>query len=283
MNRYFGISNRLMEKSIEKLTLGQQVNKAADNASSLAISERLKSSTTGLKQGIRNAQDGISLIQTVEGALIETHTILHRMRELAVQSSSDTYEPADRVDIQNELTELIHEIDRIANHTEFNTQTFLDGKFTEKLNFSFGNSGNELKLALDDMSAAGLGLIIEENGITQAEEISYKIIGADGTIILDISSAEKASLAISVIDKAILKVGSVRTNLGANQNRLESTIANLSVSVENLKASESRIRDLDMPKEIMDFTKQQILNDSITTMLAHTQIQPVTVMALIIE
>lgn len=281
VNRLYTVNTKRMEKSIEKLTLGRRINRAVDDASGLAISEKLQSQIRGLRQGVRNAQDGISLVQTIEGALAETHSILHRMRDLAVQSASDTYQPEDRTEIQGEFEKLATEITRIATDTEFNTKAVLDGS-TEVLGLiiALGSSGVGVDIATGNMGALGLNLTSEVAGKVTLEnglEVYYKDSG-----YLDIQSSEKASVAIAAIDLAVQKVGKERTDLGAIQNKLESAIANLGATIENVQASESRMRDLDIPSEVMEYTKSQIIGSSVNMLLAHANIEPKSIVPVLI-
>lgn len=247
-------------KAMEKLSSGLRINRAGDDAAGLAISEKMRGQIRGLDQASRNAQDGISLIQTAEGALNETHSILQRMRELAVQSSNDTNTQTDREELQKEVDELVSEITRIAENTEFNTKTLMDGGFSASgLKFHIGaNSGQNIELTLNDMTASGLSVDA-----------------------IDIESQTGANSAISVINDAIETVSSERAKLGATQNRLEHTINNLNVGAENLQAAESRIRDVDMAKEMMNFTKNNILNQAAQAMLAQANQQPQAVLQLL--
>lgn len=277
VNRLYTVNTKRMEKSIEKLSQGRRITKAVDDASGLSISEKLHSQVRSLRQGMRNAQDGISLVQTVEGALGETQSILHRMRDLAVQSGNDTYQPVDRVEIQNEFEKLASEITRISTQTEFNTKTVLDGSSeVHGLIISLGASGVGVDILTGNMGALALNLQQNaelENGL----DAYYKESG-----FLDIQSAEKASLAIGVVDRAIGKVGQARTNLGSIQNRLESAIANLGATIENVQASESRIRDLDLPNEVMEYTKTQIIGSSVNMLLVHANIDPTSIVPILL-
>jgi len=256
--RQLTINNTQTGKSIEKLSSGMRINRAGDDAAGLAISEKMRGQIRGLEMASKNAQDGISLIQTAEGALNETHAILQRMRELSVQSANDTNTNEDRAELQKEVAELITEIDRIAKDTEFNTQKLLDGTFTDKVFHIGANKGQAIKLDIADMQATALG-VNDVKIDTQTD--------ADG--------------AIETIDTAIGKVSSERAKLGANQNRLEHTINNLGTSAENLTAAESRIRDVDMAKEMMEFTKQNILSQAAQAMLAQANQQPQGVLQLL--
>jgi flagellin len=244
-------------KNMEKLSSGLRINRAGDDAAGLAISEKMRGQIRGLDMAAKNSQDAISLIQTAEGALNETHAILQRMRELAVQGGNDTNTTADRNNIQDELNQLLSEIDRISNTTQFNTKNLLDGSFTGT--FQVGaNDGQIITLSVNSMSTGALAVA----GIS-------------------VGSNALASQAIASIDNAISKVSQERSKLGAYQNRLEHTINNLSTSSENLTAAESRIRDVDMAKEMMEFTKNNILTQASQAMLAQANQQPQGVLQLL--
>lgn len=263
LNR-LNIASNAQSKSMEKLSSGLRINRAGDDAAGLAISEKMRAQIRGLDQASRNAQDGISLIQTAEGALNETHAILQRMRELAVQSANDTNTVDDRAELQKEVDQLAQEITRIADTTEFNTQKLLDGTFSGT--FQIGaNTDQTITLKIGKMDAGTLNLS-----------------GASAGTGIDISSsADAATNAISTIDQAIKTVSSERSKLGAYQNRLEHTINNLSTSSENLTAAESRIRDVDMAKEMMEQTKDSILAQAAQAMLAQANQQPQGVLQLL--
>lgn len=257
--RNLSVTDGQMSKSLEKLSSGFRINRAADDAAGLAISESLRSQVGGLKVAGRNAQDGVSVVQTAEGALTEVHSMLQRMRDLAVQSAntganggidangvaSESIKAADA-----EVTQLKEAINQIAQTTQFNGTKLLDGS-SSPLKFQVGaNAGEELEVNLVDVQTGNLG-------------------GANGKIAaVDLKVAGGADAAIGVIDDAIKQVSSFRGDLGAAQNRLEHTIANLSVTAENLSASESRIRDADMAQEMLGFTRSQILSQAGTAMLA---------------
>lgn len=268
--RQLGMNNSNTGKNIEKLSSGYRINRAGDDAAGLAISEKMRSQIRGLDMASKNADDGISMIQTGEGALNETHAILQRMRELAVQSASDTNTEADRAELQKENAALIEEIDRIANNTEFNTQKLLNlsGGTAGKFNLQIGaNAGQKLEVQFGDMKADAL-----------------KVTGANATSgvkNIDISTRGGASGAITNIDGAIAYVSSQRAQMGAYQNRLEHTINNLNVTSENLTAAESRIRDVDMAKEMMQYTKNNILTQAAQAMLAQANQQPQGVLQLL--
>ncbi|MGG3563608.1 flagellin [Neobacillus rhizosphaerae] len=259
-HRQLNTASTNQSKSMEKLSSGLRINRAGDDAAGLAISEKMRGQIRGLDQASRNAQDSISLIQTAEGALNETHDILQRMRELAVQGANDTNTSADRNEIQKELTQLTSEVDRIANTTQFNTQNLLSGGFDGKF-FQIGaNASQIISLSVVSMTAAGLGITAGAIGV-----------GSNGS----------ANLSISALNKAISRVSAERSKLGAVQNRLDHTINNLSTSSENLTAAESRIRDVDMAKEMMNQTKNSILSQAAQAMLAQANQQPQGVLQLL--
>ncbi|MCL6478379.1 MAG: flagellin Hag [Peptococcaceae bacterium] len=251
-------NNTATAKSLEKLSSGLRVNRAGDDAAGLAISEKMRGQIRGLDMATKNAQDGISLIQTAEGSLNETHSILQRMRELAVQASNDTNTAEDRGNLQDEITALIAEVSRIGTDTEFNTQKLLDGTFTGAILQIGANKAQTVSLTINTMTASALGI----NAI-------------------NISTFTGAQSAISMLDSAIALVSQERSALGALQNRLEHTINNLTTASENLTASESRIRDVDMAKEMMEFTKMSILQQAATAMLAQANQQPQGVLTLL--
>jgi flagellin len=244
-NRQLGITNGNLQKATEKLSSGYRVNRAGDDAAGLSISEKMRGQIRGLDKASTNAQDGISLIQTAEGALNETHAMLQRMRELAVQSANDTNVEDDRAALQKEVDSLAEEITRISTDTEFNTMKLLDDSFSDKLLHIGANEGQTMTISIGDMSASG--------------------IGVDGLSIADQGSAESA---ITTVDNAIKTVSEQRSQLGAWQNRLEHTITNDDNTSENLQAAESRIRDVDMAKEMVKFSKDSILQQAAQSMLA---------------
>lgn len=271
--RQLKINTGDQQKSLEKLSSGYRINRAGDDAAGLAISEKMRAQIKGLNQASRNAQDGISMIQTAEGALNETHSILQRMRELTVQAANDTNQPTDRVQIAQELNQLTSEIDRIATTTQFNGKNLLDGTL------SGANKGAVFQIGANSMQIISVGI----NNMKSAS------IASSGTklsvIASKISTATTTAASISKfttsIDAAINKVSSSRSKLGAVQNRLEHTINNLDVAAENLQASESRIRDVDMAKEMMQYTKANILNQAATAMLAQANQAPQGVLQLL--
>jgi flagellin len=265
MNSYrnLSVTDGQMSKSLEKLSSGFRINRAADDAAGLSISEGLRSQVGGLKVAVRNAQDGISVVQTAEGALTEVHSILQRMRDLSVQASSSGSNDSDALTASNtEFQELGKELTRIANTTTFGTQKLLDGSYAGEFQVDWQNTTadeGKFTVTLDSsMDAATLG------------------VGGD-----DLSAVGGAATALANVDLAIKTVSETRATLGAYQNRLEHTINNLNVSVENLSASESRIRDTDMASEMVAFTRSQILSQAGTSMLAQANQAPQGVLSLL--
>ncbi|HKL80620.1 MAG TPA: flagellin [Mobilitalea sp.] len=246
-NRQLGITNGHLGKATEKLSSGYRINRAGDDAAGLSISEKMRGQIRGLDQASANSQDGISLIQTAEGALTETHSILQRMRELVNQAANDTNVAKDRGAIEEEIKALTSEVNRIAEQTEFNTTTLLDGSFQDK-NLQVGaNNGQNIGFDIADMTATGLTIT----------DVSTKV-----------SSYADATEQLSVLDRAIAAVSTQRSQLGALQNRLEHTIANADNTSENIQAAESRIRDVDMAKEMVGYSKSSILQQAAQSMLA---------------
>ncbi|MCJ8007590.1 flagellin [Lederbergia wuyishanensis] len=261
LNAYRNLSQTMgsTSKSLEKLSSGLRINRAADDAAGLAISEKMRSQIRGLGMAERNALDAVSLIQTAEGALNETHAILQRMRELSVQASNGTLEDKDRQSVQLEIDELIKEVDRIAQKTQFNEKKLLDGTNAAGFVFQIGaNNGDSLTVALGNMSASSLGISS-----------------------VNVSTSTGASTAIGTLDTAIGKVSEQRAKLGAYQNRLEHTVTNLQTANENLTAAESRIRDLDMALEMTNFTRNNILNQAGQAMLAQANQLPQGILQLL--
>ena len=244
-NRQLGITTGSQAKSSEKLSSGYRINRAADDAAGLTISEKMRSQVRGLNRASTNAQDGISLIQTAEGALNEVHSILQRMNELAVQAANDPNTTADRGAIQSEVDQLTSEINRIQSTTQFNTMNLLDGSFKSK-NLQVGSlKGQKITISIGNMNASSIGVKS-----------------------LDVGSFSAAGGAISAIAGALSLVSAQRSALGALQNRLEHTIANLDVAAENTQAAESRIRDTDMAAEMVEYSKNNILAQAGQSMLA---------------
>ncbi len=263
--RTLKFSNRRVDSNMESLSSGMRINRAGDDASGLAVSEKMRSQIRGLQRAEQNAQDGISFIQTTEGYLQETQDILQRMRELAVQSSNGIYSTEDRMQIQVEISQLVDEINRISSHAQFNGMNMLTGRFASEMGenavtasmwFHIGaNMDQRERVYIGTMTAQGLGI----QGASGVPETAT---------FISMESPDKANIAIGVIDEALKKVSKQRADLGAYQNRLEYATQGLSVGAENLQASESRIRDADMAAEMVDFTRNQILVQSGTAMLA---------------
>jgi flagellin len=289
--RQYNTANAAQSKSMEKLSSGLRINSASDDAAGLAISEKMRGQVRGLDQAARNAQDGISVIQTAEGALGETHDTLQRMRELAVQSSNDSNTDADRGEIQKEVNQLAKEVTRIANDTEFNTKKLLTGAVdssnttnvtdADSMTFQIGaNAGQSINLDIKAMDAVSLGVAGTDasNAVAAGTADTAKAVTNDG---IDVSSKASASTAITAIESAIEKVSAERSNLGAHQNRLDHSINNLNTSSENLTAAESRVRDVDMAKEMMEQTKNSILAQASQAMLSQANQQPQQVLQLL--
>lgn len=257
-NRQLGIITNEQSKSTEKLSSGYRINRAGDDAAGLSISEKMRSQIRGLDKASSNAQDGISLIQVAEGALNETHSILQRMNELATQAANDTNTTTDRTAIQKEINALTSEISRISSTTQFNTMNLLDGQFSGK-NLQIGAlNGQKIQITIGAMNASSIGV---KN--------------------LDVTTFSKAGAAMSNIQKAIDKVSTQRSALGAVQNRLEHTIKNLDTTSENTSSAESRIRDTDMAKEMVSYSKNNILMQAGQSMLAQANQQNQGVLSLI--
>lgn len=251
-NRQLGGTNKLLANSTEKLSSGYRVNRAADDAAGLSISEKMRGQIRGLNQASTNAQDGQSLIQTAEGALGEIHSVIQRMRELVVQASNDTNVSADRTAIGLELQALSSEIDRIASQTEFNTMKLLSGGFSNKVLQVGANATQTIKFSISAMSSAKLGVTVA----AIADEVKGKTVGS------------AISPLISTVNKALSLVSQQRSKLGALQNRLDHTIANADNMAENLQSSESKIRDVDMAKEMVTYSAKSILQQAGQSMLA---------------
>ena len=267
-HRQLGINNLNQTKSTEKLSSGYRINRAADDAAGLSISEKMRAQIRGLNMASKNAQDGISLVQATEGALQESHSILQRMRELAVQAANEVNEPTDRGYIAAELDQLSDELSRISTTTNFNGKNVLGtGAGTLKLHVG-ANKDQTIDVTTTATDAATLGV-----AKTVWANLAPTASVADGTTA--------ANATIVAVDTAINKVSSLRSDLGAVQNRLEHTVNNLDTVSENLQAAESRIRDVDMAKEMMTFTKNNILTQAATAMLAQANQTPQTVLQLL--
>ncbi|WP_287049107.1 flagellin [Treponema sp.] len=269
-----GIQDLNQQKSMEKLSSGMRINRAGDDASGLAVSEKMRSQIRGLNQASTNAENGISFIQTTEGYLQETTDIVQRIRELAVQSSNGIYSDEDRMQIQVEVSSLIAEVDRIASTAQFNGMNMLTGRFarptgenvvTASMWFHIGaNMDQRTQVYIGTMSAMALGL---------------RNVGDES--IMSLGAPDDANRAIGTLDEALKKINKQRADLGAYQNRLEMTVKGLDIGAENLQASESRIRDTDMAGEMVEFTKDQVLSQAGTAMLAQANQSSQNVLSLL--
>ena len=263
-----------LDKSMEKLSSGLRINRAGDDASGLAVSEKMRAQVRGLLQASRNAANAVSFIQTTEGYLQETQDILHRLRELSVQSANGIYGSEDRMQIQVEVSQLIDEIDRIASHAQFNGMNMLTGRFAQELgeNTVTASMWVHIGANLDQRERIYVGTMTSV-GLNMREIGTGKI--------LTISTPEDANRSIGVLDSALKNVNKQRADLGAYQNRLEMAIAGIDVGAENLQAAESRIRDADMAAQMVEYTKLAILTQSGTAMLAQANTKSQTVLQLL--
>jgi len=272
--RQLGQTQNQVDNSMEKLSSGLRINRAADDASGLAVSEKMRAQIRGLNQASRNAENGISFIQTTEGYLQETQDVLQRMRELSVQSANGIYTSEDRMQIQVEISQLVDEIDRVASHAQFNGMNLLTGRFareggentvTASMWLHVGaNMDQRERVFIGTMTANALGVREEANGD-----------------VLSMSTPDQANRAIGTLDAALKTVNKQRADLGAYQNRLEKAITGIDIGAENLQAAESRIRDVDMAKEMVNFTKNQILTQAGTAMLAQANQKSQSVLQLL--
>ncbi len=249
---------------LERLSSGKRINRAADDAAGMAISEKMKSQINGLKMASRNSLDGVSLIQTAEGAMKEVHSMLQRMRELAVQASNGTYNEDDLTAVQNEISELVEEIDNIAETTQFNGKKICDGSISGDISLQIGaNKDETMEFQLVNIKASGLG----SSGLKITD--------------INITTNDEASEAITIIEDAIKQISDGRSTLGALQNRLEHTIANVDNASENLTAALSRIEDIDMALEMSEYTKYNVLIQAGTSMLAQANQRPQSILQLL--
>jgi len=273
-NRSLGISNGHLLKDMEKLSSGEKINRAGDDASGLAVSEKMRAQIRGLNQASKNAANGISFIQTTEGYLKETTDIVQRLRELAITSSNGIYTDEDRTYIQVEVSSLIAEVDRIASCAQFNGLNMLTGRYarptgentpTASMWLHIGaNMDQRTQVYIGTMTAAALGI---------------RNVGTEE--IMSLQTPDDANRAIGTLDESLKRINKQRADLGAYQNRLEKTVEGLDVAAENTQASESRIRDTDMAYQMVEFTKNQILTQSGTAMLAQANAQSQTVLSLL--
>jgi len=271
-NRQLGVTQGDVAKNIEKLSSGQRINRAGDDASGLAVSEKMRGQIRGLNQAEKNIQNGVAFIQTTEGYLQESQDIMHRLRELSVQSANGIYTDEDRMQIQVEVSQLVDEINRIASHAQFNGMNILTGSFARNssvnkvMQFQVGaNMDQNESVYIGTMTAQALGLQ-----------------GAQGdTGMISIATPENANQAIGTLDSALKVISKQRADLGAYQNRFEMASKGVAVAAENLQASESRIRDTDMASEMVNYTKNQILSQAGTAMLAQANTRNQSVMQLL--
>jgi flagellin len=271
-NRTLGVTDTNVAKSIERLSSGQRINRAGDDASGLAVSEKLRGQIRGLNQAERNIQNGVSFIQTTEGYLQETQDILHRLRELSVQSANGIYTDEDRMQIQVEVSQLVDEVNRIASHAQYNGMGLLTGAFARdsstnrimQLQVGANMDQNE-QIFIGTMTAAALGL--------------QNVQGEEGGV--NISDPEAANMAIGTVDQALTMISKQRADLGAYQNRFEMASQGVAIAAENLQAAESRIRDADMASEMVSYTKDQILSQAGTAMLGQANARTQSVLQLL--
>lgn len=271
--RQEGINTNELKGSMEKLSSGQQINRAGDDAANLAVSEKMRSQIRGLNQASKNVQNGVSFIQTTEGYLQETTDILQRIRELAVQASNGIYSDEDRMQIQVEVSQLVAEVDRIASSAQFNGMNMLTGRFAKDMDnpmtFQIGaNMDQRISISVASATANALGL--KGEGQTGSAEN-----------LININDADSANIAIGTIDEALKSINKQRADLGAVQNRMEMAAKGIDVAAENMTASESIVRDADMAKEMVDYTKNQILQQASTAMLAQANSQSQQVLNLL--
>ena len=269
-DRQLGVTQLNITKSMEKLSSGLRINRAGDDASGLAVSEKLRSQIRGLNQAEKNILNGVSFIQTSEGYLQETADVLGRMRELAVQSANGIYTEEDRMMIQVEVSQLVREVDRVASHAQFNGMNMLTGAFAQEgprtMQFHIGaNMDQSERVYIGTMTAAALGL--------------QNAQGEQGTI--SIATVEDANLSIGAVDSALKQVNRQRADLGAYQNRFEMAAQGVSVAAENMQAAESRIRDVNMASEMVNFTKEAIMNQAGSAMLAQANVRTQSVLQLL--
>ena len=269
-DRVLNISNDNIMRNMEKLSSGERINRAGDDASGLAVSEKMRSQIRGLNQASKNIQNGVSFIQTTEGYLSETTDILQRVRELAVQSANGIYSDEDRMQIQVEVSQLVAEVDRIASVAQFNGMNMLTGRFATEgdgvMQLQVGaNVDQNTRVFIGTMTATALGLKGAQGGDEQ----------------ITISTPDEANATLATIDQALLNVTKQRADLGAYQNRFEIAAKGINIAAENTQAAESRIRDTDMASQMVDFTKNQILTQAGTAMLAQANSQSQTVLALL--
>ena len=300
-NRQFKVNTFNMDVSMESIASGMRINRGRDDAAGLAVSEKMRSQIRGLHQASRNAQDGIAFIQTTEGWLEETGSVLQRMRELAVQASNGIYTNEDRMQIQVEILQLVDEIDRIASHAEFNTMKMLGGAFSTPVAGAFKlpeGRGTQPTANADNLYYPDQGGIVIHVGANMDQRVSAFIMnmnaGALGlvdpyagdaiqgrSLAVTMSTMEGANQSIAAIDEALYLVNRQRADLGAYQNRLEHAIRGIDIAAENLQSAESNIRDTDMAMQMVEYVKNQILSQASSSMLAHANNRPQMVLRLL--
>jgi flagellin len=270
--RQTGVVESSLQQSIEKLSSGQRINRAGDDASGLAVSEKMRSQIRGLNQAGQNIQNGVSFIQATEGYLAETTDIIQRLRELSIQASNGIYSAEDRMQIQVEVSQLVDEVNRIASHAQFNGMNILTGRFARDS-------------AMDPMQLH-VGANVDQNEQIFIGTMTTQALGITGTqgtedSMISLSSVDGANMAIATLDSALKTVSKQRADLGAYQNRFEMAYKGISIASENLQAAESRVRDTDMAQEMVSFTKNQILSQAGNAMIAQANTQPQSVLRLI--
>ncbi|HPY52744.1 MAG TPA: flagellin [Treponemataceae bacterium] len=273
-NRSLSSTNLNTTKDMEKLSSGMKINRAGDDASGLAVSEKMRSQIRGLNQASQNASNAISFIQATEGYLQNTTDIVQRLRELAVQSSNGIYSSEDRMQIQVEVSQLVAEVDRIANSAQFNNMNMLTGRFAEQTgeNVVTASMWFHVGANMDQRMSAFIGTMT-------ASALGLRSIGSEE--ILTLAAPDDANASIGVLDEALKKINKQRADLGAYQNRLDFTVKGIDIAAENLQAAESRIRDTDMASQMVEFTKNQILTQAGTAMLAQANARSQSVLSLL--
>jgi flagellin len=285
-HRNIGINGLNTNRNMESLSSGLRINRAGDDAAGLAVSEKMRSQVRGLNQASKNAQDVVSFIQTAEGWLNETTSALQRVRELSIQAANGIYTQNDRNYIQAEVNQLVQEVERISQHAEFNTLSPLNGSFDEANNPEAVAGAASLMDPNEGGLVAHIGANMDQRMRVFVNNMSAKALGLaenaeEFNVSVSVSSIEGANRSIATLDQALSKVNEQRANLGAYQNRLEMAVQGINVAAENIQASESRIRDTDMGKEMVDFVKNQILTQSSSSMLAQANARPQLVLRIL--
>ena len=273
-NRALGVTNGSLQKDMEKLSSGERINRAGDDASGLAVSEKMRSQIRGLNQASKNASNGISFIQTTEGYLQETTDIVQRIRELAVQSSNGIYSDEDRMQIQVEVSQLVAEVDRIASQAQFNGMNMLTGRFAQATGENVPTASMWLHIGanMDQRMSVYIGTMT-------AQALGMRNVGTEE--VMSIATPDEANRAIGTLDEALKKINKQRADLGGYQNRLDYAVKGLDIAAENTQASESRIRDTNMASQMVEFTKNQVLTQAGTAMLAQANSQSQSVLSLL--